>query len=258
MRGNVYIEYSSEREAARALRQLNGRWYAGRQLQCEFVNLQGWRNALCGMRSCPKGRRCNFLHTFPNPYREYESIESPPRRNNSPNENTNSQRRDYRLILFCQLLMLSQVQIGCNIFFFFTSYYYFSTRSSTWNDVMHSENEGVGRHWRWSESPEPKSNTQSKDSDKRQKVLRKSQKHNKRSHRESSESDRSYKGNSLGDRSKSERSHRSRNSDSKSERSDRSRRDESSEDRRRRKRRRTPEDSISDKRDSRSRSRKVK
>ncbi|XP_043586954.1 U2 small nuclear ribonucleoprotein auxiliary factor 35 kDa subunit-related protein 2 isoform X2 [Bombus pyrosoma] len=57
LRGNLYVEYYTEREAARALRRLKGRWYAGRQLNCEFVNLKSWRSAVCGMSKCPKGKK---------------------------------------------------------------------------------------------------------------------------------------------------------------------------------------------------------
>ncbi|XP_078041400.1 uncharacterized protein LOC144472312 [Augochlora pura] len=78
LRGNLYVEYYTEREAARALRKLKARWYAGRQLNCEFANLKSWRSAVCGMAKCPKGRACNFLHTFRNPRDEYD-IKSPPR-----------------------------------------------------------------------------------------------------------------------------------------------------------------------------------
>lgn len=71
LRGNLYVEYETEREAIRACRNLNGRWYAGKQLRCEFANLTSWRSAICGMAQCPKGTACNFLHTFRNPRDEY-------------------------------------------------------------------------------------------------------------------------------------------------------------------------------------------
>lgn len=72
LRGNIYVEYYTERDAARAWRKLKGRWYAGKQLNCEFVNLISWRNAICGMPKCPKGRgACNFIHAFRNPHDEY-------------------------------------------------------------------------------------------------------------------------------------------------------------------------------------------
>lgn len=78
LRGNLYVEYNTEREAARAWRNLKGRWYAGKKLHCEFVNMPSWRSAICGMHNCPKGNRgCNFLHTFRNPHSKY-NIKSPP------------------------------------------------------------------------------------------------------------------------------------------------------------------------------------
>lgn len=78
LRGNVYIEYYSKRDAARAWRNLNGRYYAGRQLNCQFIFFNSWNNAVCGITKCPKGRTCNFLHTFKN-YNKHYDIKSPPR-----------------------------------------------------------------------------------------------------------------------------------------------------------------------------------
>lgn len=97
LRGNLYVEYYSEREAARAWRKLKGRYYAQRQLNCEFVSLTSWRNAVCGMAKCPKGRACNFLHTFRNPNDEYD-IKSPPRwaKKNDDFENSSSRRSEHR------------------------------------------------------------------------------------------------------------------------------------------------------------------
>lgn len=77
LRGNLYVEYETERDAARAMRGLRGRWYAGRQLNCYFVNFKSWRGAVCGMVRCPKGSACNFLHVFRNPKSDYD-IKSPP------------------------------------------------------------------------------------------------------------------------------------------------------------------------------------
>ncbi|XP_012279294.1 U2 small nuclear ribonucleoprotein auxiliary factor 35 kDa subunit-related protein 1 isoform X2 [Orussus abietinus] len=125
LRGNLYVEYYTEREAARALRKLKGRWYAGRQLNCEFVNLKSWRNAVCGMGKCPKGRACNFLHTFRNPRDEYD-IKSPPmwaKRAGSQDPSASSRRSSSR------------------------------RQSSKWEESVRGENESGS--WRWSESPEP-------------------------------------------------------------------------------------------------------
>uniref|UniRef100_A0A8C3HFC8 Zinc finger CCCH-type, RNA binding motif and serine/arginine rich 2 n=1 Tax=Chrysemys picta bellii TaxID=8478 RepID=A0A8C3HFC8_CHRPI len=49
LRGNVYVQYQSERDCQEALTLFNGRWYAGRQLQCEFCPVTRWKTAICGM-----------------------------------------------------------------------------------------------------------------------------------------------------------------------------------------------------------------
>lgn len=88
LRGNVYVQYSSEEEAQQALTMLNGRWYAGRPVSCEFSPVDRWKTAVCGLffrRACPKGRGCNFLHVFRNPTDEcwHESRSPPPQRQRS-------------------------------------------------------------------------------------------------------------------------------------------------------------------------------
>ncbi|KAF7389323.1 hypothetical protein HZH66_010460 [Vespula vulgaris] len=122
LRGNLYVEYYTEREAARALRKLKGRWYAGRQLNCEFANLKSWRSAVCGMLKCPKGRACNFLHTFKNPHAEYD-IKSPSRYSKAAGSESNSKRSEQ------------------------------SRNRSTWEEYIYDETD-ESRNWRWSESPE--------------------------------------------------------------------------------------------------------
>ena len=102
LRGNVYVQYSSQKDAVRAFMKLQGRWYDGRQLSCRFVHIASWKAAICGERTiqpatrpngmvlivfpsvnfflslrtllglflkgkCSKGRLCNFLHVFRNP-----------------------------------------------------------------------------------------------------------------------------------------------------------------------------------------------
>ncbi|KAL0273554.1 UNVERIFIED_CONTAM: hypothetical protein PYX00_006191 [Menopon gallinae] len=62
LRGNVYVEYSSLRDALVAYQKFHGRWYGD------------WGRAVCGdfaRRRCPKGKSCNFLHVFRNPRNEY-------------------------------------------------------------------------------------------------------------------------------------------------------------------------------------------
>ncbi|KAI4499429.1 hypothetical protein M0802_005325 [Mischocyttarus mexicanus] len=121
LRGNLYVEYYTEREAARAQRKLKGRWYAGRQLNCEFANFKSWRNAVCGMVKCPKGRACNFLHTFQNPHTEYD-IKSPPRYSKAVASESNSKRSEQR-------------------------------DKSTWEEHI-CEKTDESKDWKWSGSPE--------------------------------------------------------------------------------------------------------
>lgn len=74
LRGNVYVQFSTEEEAVKAYQAFNGRYYAGRQLTCEFTNVIKWRSAICGLffrKLCPKGMNCNFLHVFKNPTHEF-------------------------------------------------------------------------------------------------------------------------------------------------------------------------------------------
>ena len=74
LRGNVYVQYATENEAARAFKNLNGRWYGGEQISARFVDVQRWSRAICGSffrGNCPKGRNCNFLHVFVNPSGEF-------------------------------------------------------------------------------------------------------------------------------------------------------------------------------------------
>ncbi|GAB5584438.1 U2 small nuclear ribonucleoprotein auxiliary factor 35 kDa subunit-related protein 2 isoform X2 [Prionailurus iriomotensis] len=63
-----------EEECQAALSLFNGRWYAGRQLQCEFCPVTRWKMAICGLfeiQQCPRGKHCNFLHVFRNPNNEF-------------------------------------------------------------------------------------------------------------------------------------------------------------------------------------------
>uniref|UniRef100_A0A673TD50 Zinc finger CCCH-type, RNA binding motif and serine/arginine rich 2 n=1 Tax=Suricata suricatta TaxID=37032 RepID=A0A673TD50_SURSU len=74
LRGNVYVQYQSEEECRAALSLFNGRWYAGRQLRCEFCPVTRWKMAVCGLSAieqCPRGKHCNFLHVFRNPNNEF-------------------------------------------------------------------------------------------------------------------------------------------------------------------------------------------
>lgn len=78
LRGNVYVQFREERSAMSAFRGLNGRYYAGKRISVEFVNIPNWNRAICGLqfrKACPKGRVCNFLHVFRNPHGEYTFID---------------------------------------------------------------------------------------------------------------------------------------------------------------------------------------
>lgn len=65
MTGNLYVKYEDEMQAEVALRSLHGRWYAKRQLLCEFSPVTDFREARCRQfdeTSCARGGHCNFLH----------------------------------------------------------------------------------------------------------------------------------------------------------------------------------------------------
>ncbi|KAK2853815.1 hypothetical protein Q5P01_006476 [Channa striata] len=74
LRGNVYIQFDTEDQCKEAFIKFNGRWYGGKQLQCEICPVTRWKNAICGLfdrQKCPKGKHCNFLHVFRNPGNEF-------------------------------------------------------------------------------------------------------------------------------------------------------------------------------------------
>ncbi|KAL2971995.1 hypothetical protein AAZX31_15G230700 [Glycine max] len=47
-RGNVYVQYKSLDSALLAYNSVNGRYFAGKQVSCQFVNLTRWKVAICG------------------------------------------------------------------------------------------------------------------------------------------------------------------------------------------------------------------
>lgn len=47
--GNVMVEFETEKSALQAQRQLSGRFYAGCLLKPEFISLDSWKVAVCGM-----------------------------------------------------------------------------------------------------------------------------------------------------------------------------------------------------------------
>lgn len=48
LRGNVYVEFSSNREAVKGYQKFHSRWYGGKQLHVEFCKIDSWKFAICG------------------------------------------------------------------------------------------------------------------------------------------------------------------------------------------------------------------
>ncbi|XP_057977959.1 zinc finger CCCH domain-containing protein 5 [Malania oleifera] len=78
LRGNVYVHYKSLDDAVLACHSINGRYFAGKQVKCEFVSVTRWKVAICGeymksrLKTCSHGTACNFIHCFRNPGGDYE------------------------------------------------------------------------------------------------------------------------------------------------------------------------------------------
>ncbi|KAK2987009.1 hypothetical protein RJ640_024907 [Escallonia rubra] len=78
LRGNVYVHYRSLDSAVMAYQSANGRFFAGKQVTCEFVSVTRWKVAICGeymksrFKTCSRGTACNFIHCFHNPGGDYE------------------------------------------------------------------------------------------------------------------------------------------------------------------------------------------
>lgn len=65
MVGNVYVQFREEEHAAEALRNLNGRFYAGRPIIVDFSPVTDFREATCRQYEenvCNRGGYCNFMH----------------------------------------------------------------------------------------------------------------------------------------------------------------------------------------------------
>lgn len=63
--GNVYIKYTHEDYAEKAVKELNGRFYAGKPLQIEYTPVTDFREARCRQfveGQCKRGGYCNFMH----------------------------------------------------------------------------------------------------------------------------------------------------------------------------------------------------
>ncbi|XP_009144452.1 zinc finger CCCH domain-containing protein 5 [Brassica rapa] len=88
LKGNVYVHYRSLESAMLAYQSINGRYFAGKQVNCEFVNISRWKVAICGeymksrLKTCSRGSSCNFIHCFRNPGGDYEwaDYDKPPPR----------------------------------------------------------------------------------------------------------------------------------------------------------------------------------
>ncbi|XP_059446277.1 zinc finger CCCH domain-containing protein 5 isoform X1 [Corylus avellana] len=86
LRGNVYVQYKSLDSAVLVYHSINGRYFAGKQVRCEFVNVTRWKVAICGeymksrFKTCSHGTACNFIHCFRNPGGDYEwaDFDKPP------------------------------------------------------------------------------------------------------------------------------------------------------------------------------------
>lgn len=65
MRGNTYVRFAREEDAASALRGITGRFYAGRPVLAEFSPVTDLREACCrqfAAGECSRGGHCSFLH----------------------------------------------------------------------------------------------------------------------------------------------------------------------------------------------------
>ncbi|KAG5625758.1 hypothetical protein H5410_010976 [Solanum commersonii] len=88
LRGNVYVHYKDIDSAVLAYHSINGRYFASKQITCEFVSVTKWKVAICGefmkskLKSCSRGTACNFIHCFCNPGGDYEwaDLDKPPPR----------------------------------------------------------------------------------------------------------------------------------------------------------------------------------
>ncbi|KAL3266456.1 hypothetical protein HHI36_010628 [Cryptolaemus montrouzieri] len=99
LRGNVYVEYSSKREAMKSYQTFNGRWYAGKQLNVYFCEISSWSAAICGLfyrQKCPKGSSCNFIHVFFNPKNLYSGNDERSSRSPSREEHRSERRSEWR------------------------------------------------------------------------------------------------------------------------------------------------------------------
>ncbi len=66
--GNVYIKFRREEDAAKAVAELNNRWFGGRPIYAELSPVTDFREACCRqyeMGECVRSGFCNFMHLKP-------------------------------------------------------------------------------------------------------------------------------------------------------------------------------------------------
>lgn len=63
--GNVYVKFKREKDAERAVEELNKRWFAGKPVYAELSTVTDFREAGCRqyeVGACTRGGFCNFMH----------------------------------------------------------------------------------------------------------------------------------------------------------------------------------------------------
>ena len=65
---NVYVKFADEDDANKAKKALDGRYYMGRPIRCEFSPVTDFRESTCRQyeeNTCTRGGYCNFMHLRP-------------------------------------------------------------------------------------------------------------------------------------------------------------------------------------------------
>ncbi len=63
--GNIYVRFTDEESASRAVEDLNKRWYAGKPVFAELCPVTEFKDSCCRqyeMGECNRGGFCNFMH----------------------------------------------------------------------------------------------------------------------------------------------------------------------------------------------------
>ncbi|KAI0990227.1 hypothetical protein GJ496_007865 [Pomphorhynchus laevis] len=66
--GNCYVKFRYEKDAQKAVDELNNRWFDGRPIYAELSPVTDFHEACCRqyqMGECPRGGFCNFMHLKP-------------------------------------------------------------------------------------------------------------------------------------------------------------------------------------------------